>query len=235
MVVIELTRLMARAWHENIYYIDRSSILRCSSKHETIELSLCEADNMAKTEAVKLILYHLVREYVEYDLIKVHCMLESEQRVDTLAKALGRLKFKEMRGLVDIEDLSKMDFKLKGENILYGFGTITVIDDIITSGPDLGSQPLGKAQGVYVASSADGSTQMMAFTAMLEGGEYNDNLNFYGIYRIGSAMSHLSVTGGTGRFKKACGFAEVRPLIPSGQHFVDGAEMLLRIIVHLKY
>ncbi|KAF2544127.1 hypothetical protein F2Q68_00031733 [Brassica cretica] len=47
-------------------------------------------------------------------------------------------------------------------------------------------------------------------------------------------MSHLSVTGGTGRFKNACGFAEVRPLIPSGQHFVDGAESLLRIIVHLK-
>ncbi|CAF2375746.1 BnaC01g44880D [Brassica napus] len=32
-------------------------------------------------------------------------------------KALGRLKFKEMRGLFDIEDLSKMRFKLKGENV----------------------------------------------------------------------------------------------------------------------
>ncbi|CAN7135759.1 unnamed protein product [Brassica rapa subsp. narinosa] len=133
------------------------------------------------------------------------------------------------------QNLNGIQTQLGPDGLSLGFGTITVIDDIITSGPDLGSQPLGKAQGVYVASSADGSTQMMAFTAMLEGGEYNDNLNFYGIYRIGSAMSHLSVTGGTGRFKNACGFAEVRPLIPSGQHFVDGAEMLLRIIVHLKY
>ncbi|XP_010488507.1 PREDICTED: dirigent protein 16 [Camelina sativa] len=133
------------------------------------------------------------------------------------------------------QNLNGIQTQLGPDGLSLGFGTITVIDDILTSGPDLGSQPLGKAQGVYVASSADGSTQMMAFTAMLEGGEYNDNLNFYGIYRIGSAMSHLSVTGGTGRFKNACGFAEVRPLIPSGQHEVDGAESLLRIIVHLKY
>ncbi|GMI70010.1 hypothetical protein like AT4G13580 [Hibiscus trionum] len=116
-----------------------------------------------------------------------------------------------------------------------GFGTITVIDDILTASPELGSQTIGKAQGVYVASSADGTTQMMAFTAMIEGGEYNDNLNFYGVYKIGSTMSHVSVTGGTGKFKNACGVAEVRPLIPPGQHVTDGAETLLRITVHLKY
>ncbi|GAA0152271.1 hypothetical protein LIER_10790 [Lithospermum erythrorhizon] len=116
-----------------------------------------------------------------------------------------------------------------------GFGTITVIDDILTSGPDLGSRVLGKAQGVYVASSANGSTQMMTFSAMMEGGEYGDSINFFGVYRIGSTMSHLSITGGTGKFKNACGFAELRPLIPSGQHVIDGSETLLRIIVRLKY
>ncbi|XWS22412.1 hypothetical protein CRYUN_Cryun29cG0031800 [Craigia yunnanensis] len=116
-----------------------------------------------------------------------------------------------------------------------GFGTITVIDDILTTSPDLGSQAIGKAQGVYVSSSADGTTQMMAFTAMIEGGEYNDNLNFYGVYKIGSTVSHVSVTGGTGKFKNACGLAEVRPLIPPGQHVTDGAEILLRITAHLKY
>ncbi|XP_039040160.1 dirigent protein 18-like [Hibiscus syriacus] len=116
-----------------------------------------------------------------------------------------------------------------------GFGTITVIDDILTASPELGSQTIGKAQGVYVSSSADGTTQMMAFTAMEEGGEYNDNLNFYGVYKIGSTVSHVSVMGGTGKFKNACGVAEVRPLIPPGQHVTDGAETLLRITVHLKY
>lgn len=125
--------------------------------------------------------------------------------------------------------------QLGPDGLGLGFGTITVIDDILTASPDLGSQQLGKAQGVYVASSADGTTQMMAFTIMMEGGEYNDNLNLYGVYKIGSAMSHLSVTGGTGKFKNAYGFAEIRPLIPPGQHVTDGAETLLRITVHLKY
>lgn len=125
--------------------------------------------------------------------------------------------------------------QLGPDGLGLGFGTITVVDDVLTSSPELGSQQLGKAQGVYIASSADGSTQMMAFTAIFEGGEFGDSLNFYGIYKIGSAMSHLSVTGGTGKYKNAVGIAEVRGLIPSGQHTTDGAETLLRIIVHLKY
>lgn len=125
--------------------------------------------------------------------------------------------------------------QLGPDGLSLGFGTITVIDDILTTAPELGSQTIGKAQGVYVASSADGSTQMMAFTAMIEGGEYGDSINFYGVFKIGSPMSHLSVTGGTGKFKSASGFAEVRSLIPPGQHVTDGAETLLRIVVHLSY
>ncbi|KAK7290436.1 hypothetical protein RIF29_04865 [Crotalaria pallida] len=125
--------------------------------------------------------------------------------------------------------------QLGPDGLGLGFGTITVIDDILTSQPELGSQIVGKAQGVYVASSADGSRQMMAFTALFEGGEYGDSLNFYGLYKIGSTMSHLSVIGGTGKFKNAKGFAELRGLIPPGQIATDGAETLLRITVHLNY
>ncbi|XP_050219212.1 dirigent protein 18-like [Mercurialis annua] len=130
---------------------------------------------------------------------------------------------------------NQVQTQLGSDGLGLGFGTITVIDDILTTGPELGSQQLGKAQGVYVASSADGSTQMMAFTAFFEEGEFGDSLNFYGIYKIGSSMSHLSVTGGTGKYKNAVGIAELRGLIPTGQHFIDGAESLLRIIVHLQY
>ncbi|KAG9447706.1 hypothetical protein H6P81_013834 [Aristolochia fimbriata] len=125
--------------------------------------------------------------------------------------------------------------QLGPDGLGLGFGTITVIDDVLTMGPDLGSQTVGRAQGVYVASSADGTAQMMAFTAMIEGGEYGDSLSFFGVYKVGSAMSHVSVTGGTGKFKNASGFAEIRSLFPSGQHVIDGAETLLRITVHLTY
>ncbi|MED6113045.1 Dirigent protein 16 [Stylosanthes scabra] len=125
--------------------------------------------------------------------------------------------------------------QLGPDGLGLGFGTITVIDDALTAQPELGSQIVGKAQGVYVASSADGSRQMMAFTALFEGGEYGDSLNFYGLFKIGSTMSKLSVIGGTGKFKNAKGFAEVRSLIPPGQIATDGAETLLRITVHLNY
>ncbi|XP_065862894.1 dirigent protein 16 [Euphorbia lathyris] len=130
---------------------------------------------------------------------------------------------------------TQVQTQLGSDGLGLGFGTITVIDDILTSSPELGSQQLGKAQGIYLASSSDGSTQMMTFTAFFEGGEFGDSLNFYGIYKIGSAMSQISVTGGTGKYKNALGVAELRGLIPSGQHFLNGAETLLRIVVHLKY
>ncbi|KAE8683279.1 Dirigent protein 10 [Hibiscus syriacus] len=48
------------------------------------------------------------------------------------------------------------------------FGTMTVIDDELTAGHELGSEFLGKAQGFYVASSVDGTSQTMAFTAMFQ-------------------------------------------------------------------
>ncbi|KAI3738882.1 hypothetical protein L2E82_29111 [Cichorium intybus] len=125
--------------------------------------------------------------------------------------------------------------QLGPDGLGLGFGTITVIDDLLTADAKMGSQTLGKAQGVYVASSADGSRQMMTFTAIMEGGEYGDSINFFGVYKIGSTMSRLSITGGTGKFLHACGFAEVRSLIPAGQIVADGVESLLRLTVHLSY
>ena len=38
-----------------------------------------------------------------------------EQRADILTKALGRIKFKEMRELVGVQDI--VNFKFKGENV----------------------------------------------------------------------------------------------------------------------
>ncbi|KAG5607572.1 hypothetical protein H5410_029064 [Solanum commersonii] len=76
--------------------------------------------------------------------------------------------------------------------------TITVIDDFLTSLLELGTQNVGKAQREYVASSVRlECSDEMAFTAMTEKGVYGDSLNFFGVYRIGSTMSRLSVTGKT--------------------------------------
>ncbi|CAF1709774.1 unnamed protein product, partial [Brassica napus] len=73
-------------------------------KKEIVVLCSCEADKVAGTEAVRQVLSHLIREYVEYDFI--------------LSKSLGKhLTFREMRRLTGAHEVCKDEFKLKGENV----------------------------------------------------------------------------------------------------------------------
>ena len=61
--------------------------------------------------------YHFIRECVENEQVDVQHIPGTEQKADILTKALGRIKFKEMRELVGIQDLAKVNFKFKGENV----------------------------------------------------------------------------------------------------------------------
>ncbi|CAL1387221.1 unnamed protein product [Linum trigynum] len=119
------------------------------------------------------------------------------------------------------------------------FGTINVIDDELTEGHELGSQLLGKAQGYYVASSIDGTSQAMAFTAMFQDGHYEDSLNFFGVHRAGVSESQLAVMGGTGKYVNAKGHAVVKTVVPVGgagnNHQTDGIETLLEFAVYVIY
>ncbi|KAL0460590.1 UNVERIFIED_CONTAM: Dirigent protein 25 [Sesamum latifolium] len=63
------------------------------------------------------------------------------------------------------------------------FGTMTVFDDELTEGHELGSGLVGKAQGFYISSSEDGTSQTMAFTVMFTSGSYADSLSFFGVHR----------------------------------------------------
>ena len=61
--------------------------------------------------------YHFMRECVERELIEVEHVPGSEQKADILTKALGRIKFKEMRDFIGVKELSQSGFKLKRENV----------------------------------------------------------------------------------------------------------------------
>ncbi|KAG7585873.1 Reverse transcriptase RNA-dependent DNA polymerase [Arabidopsis thaliana x Arabidopsis arenosa] len=52
--------------------------------------------------------YHFIRECVENELVDVEHVPGEEQKADILTKALGRIKFKEMRELVGIHDVSRL-------------------------------------------------------------------------------------------------------------------------------
>ncbi|GFP82364.1 dirigent protein 25 [Phtheirospermum japonicum] len=115
------------------------------------------------------------------------------------------------------------------------FGTMTVFDDELTQGRELGSGLVGKAQGFYISSSEDGSSQTMAFTVMFTSGSYADSLSFFGVHRTAVAESHLAIMGGTGKYVNAKGFATVKTFPTGNQSETDGVETLLEIIVYLAY
>lgn len=58
--------------------------------------------------------YHFIRECVENEQVEVEHVPGNMQKADILTKAFGRIKFKEMRDLVGIQDVSNEGFKLKG-------------------------------------------------------------------------------------------------------------------------
>ncbi|KAK6142102.1 hypothetical protein DH2020_006970 [Rehmannia glutinosa] len=104
------------------------------------------------------------------------------------------------------------------------FGTMTVFDDELTEAHDLGSGLVGKAQGFYISSSEDGTSQTMAFTVMFTSGSYADSLSFLGVHRTAVAESHLAVMGGTGKYVNAKGFATVKTFAAPNQQETDGME-----------
>lgn len=59
--------------------------------------------------------YHFIRECVENEQVDIQHIPGTEQKADILTKALGRIKFREMRELVGVQDL--VNFKFKGEYV----------------------------------------------------------------------------------------------------------------------
>ncbi|KAG2323985.1 hypothetical protein Bca52824_006713 [Brassica carinata] len=121
------------------------------------------------------------------------------------------------------------------------FGTMTVMDNELTEGHELGSGLLGKAQGFYVASAVDGTSQTMAFTTMFESGGYEDSISFFGVHRTAASESHLGVMGGTGKYVNARGYAIVKTFTggtgntQQPHQFTDGLETVLECTVYLSY
>ncbi|KAG7556107.1 Integrase catalytic core [Arabidopsis suecica] len=61
--------------------------------------------------------YHFIRECIQNELVEVEHISGEEQKADILTKALGRIKFKEMRELVRVLDVKEEVLKLKGVNV----------------------------------------------------------------------------------------------------------------------
>ncbi|KAJ8422198.1 hypothetical protein Cgig2_030561 [Carnegiea gigantea] len=115
------------------------------------------------------------------------------------------------------------------------FGSITVIDDELTEGHELGSGVMGRGQGFYLASSLDGESHTMAFTAILhqDGHDEADTISFFGVHRTASPISQIAVIGGTGKYETAKGYATIETLPQQDQHTTDGVDTIAHINVYL--
>ncbi|OMP02685.1 Plant disease resistance response protein [Corchorus olitorius] len=90
-------------------------------------------------------------------------------------------------------------------------GAVVTIDENLFDGT-VNKSPVGKAQGLYVASSEDGTSHMMAMTTLFANNEFKDGLRFFGLHRRDVAESHIAVIGGVGKFVGANGYATVKPV-----------------------
>lgn len=90
------------------------------------------------------------------------------------------------------------------------FGSVTEIDEELFEGTSYGSLVVGKAQGLFVASSEDGTSHMMAMTANFAGSEFKDGLRFFGVHKKHVPESHVAVIGGTGKYHNANGYAVIK-------------------------
>nr|GLL40201.1 dirigent protein 24 [Ipomoea trifida] len=118
------------------------------------------------------------------------------------------------------------------------FGSITVVDNQITEGHELGSAVLGRAQGFYLASSLDGTSHTLALTAMFHGEhdhehELGDTISFFGVHRTATPISHLAIIGGTGTYETAKGYATIETLPHVDQHTTDGVETITHFTVYI--
>ncbi|OEL26013.1 Dirigent protein 21 [Dichanthelium oligosanthes] len=92
-----------------------------------------------------------------------------------------------------------------------GFGTVIVIDDPLTEGPNLTSKLLGRAQGMYVSAGKDSLSLMMTMNFVFVDGDYNSSsLAILGANPAERKVREMAVVGGTGVFRFARGYCEAR-------------------------
>lgn len=95
------------------------------------------------------------------------------------------------------------------------FGTVVVMDDALTAGPNLTSTELvGRAQGIYAFSSQEEMSLLMAMNIVFTEGRYNgSSVAILGRNALLNEVREMPVVGGTGAFRFARGYATVQTVL----------------------
>ncbi|XP_027913409.1 dirigent protein 10-like [Vigna unguiculata] len=106
-------------------------------------------------------------------------------------------------------DLSTIGFSFPTRATLQEleYGSITSIDEDMLESDGDKVKNVGKAEGVYVVSSKDGSSHIVAITASFLKG---DALRLFGVLKIDVFESHVAIIGGTRKYYDANGYVAVK-------------------------
>ncbi|VFQ60054.1 unnamed protein product [Cuscuta campestris] len=96
-------------------------------------------------------------------------------------------------------------------NSTTGFGYANMIDNPLTLRPELTSDCVGRAQGLYASASQQGIGFLMVMNFAFIEGKYNGStLTVVGRNPAMDAVRELSVVGGSGLFRFARGYVQAR-------------------------
>ncbi|XP_068658224.1 dirigent protein 22-like [Aristolochia californica] len=91
------------------------------------------------------------------------------------------------------------------------FGSVIMIDDPLTEGPERSSKLVGRAQGLYTSASLDDVVLFTSMTFAFTTGKYNGStLSILGRNAVFTGVREMPVVGGTGLFRWARGYSLAR-------------------------
>jgi hypothetical protein len=96
-------------------------------------------------------------------------------------------------------------------NPINRFGDMYVIDDPLTEGPDLASRTIGRAQGFYLSASLSVDQLLLSTNMVFTAGKHNgSSITLIGRDAILDEVRELPIVGGTGVFRGATGYGQIR-------------------------
>ncbi|MQL89591.1 hypothetical protein Taro_022186 [Colocasia esculenta] len=91
------------------------------------------------------------------------------------------------------------------------FGMVVMIDDPLTEGPEMSTNLVGRAQGMYASASQEELGLMMAMNFAFTEGKYNGStITILGRNTVFSKVREMPVIGGSGLFRFATGYCQAR-------------------------
>eukprot|EP01018_Ginkgo_biloba_P021158 Gb_01833 [translate_table: standard] len=88
------------------------------------------------------------------------------------------------------------------------FGSVMVIDDMLTEGPEPTSKVVGRMQGLYAFSAQKDWSLLMGVNVVLQTGKFNGStLTILGKNAVFSKAREMPIVGGSGLFRLARGYA----------------------------